>query len=235
MKIKSFGCSFIYGSDLSDCPHGVGVDHPPPSKLTWPSLLSKTWDLEYSCFAWPGIGNLRILERILHESVDPDPSFYIISWTWLDRLDYVDNHQYPWAPWAWRSILPTDDSDFAEQYFRDYHSQVKDQLNSLIYVNQAIHLLKSKSIPFVMTYLDKLLLENTYHNHPGMKNLQESVAPYLTDFNGLSFLDWSKNLKFAISDNWHPLEQAHQAAANYMQPLVTDLLTQYNTKLDNSL
>jgi hypothetical protein len=142
-------------------------------------------------------------------------------------MDYVYDHQRPWKPWAWKAIMPNDNSDFAEQYFRNYHSQIKDQLTNLIYVNQVIQLLKSKQIPFAMTYLDNLLLENTYHCHPGMANLQESIAPYLIDFDGLSFLDWSRNLGFPISDSWHPLESAHQAAAEYLAPKIKSILNDY--------
>jgi hypothetical protein len=38
----------------------------------------------------------------------------------------------------------------------------------------------------------------------------------MTQFNGMSFLDWSRANGFAESVKWHPLEDAHAAAAQYL-------------------
>jgi phospholipase/lecithinase/hemolysin len=40
----------------------------------------------------------------------------------------------------------------------------------------------------------------------------------------MNFLDWSRKHNYAISENWHPLEQAHQLAADYLLPTVNHLL-----------
>ena len=64
MMLKSFGCSFIYGSDLSD--DGKGFPLASPSKLSWPSLLAQSLNYTYECYARPGSGNLRILEKVLN-------------------------------------------------------------------------------------------------------------------------------------------------------------------------
>jgi hypothetical protein len=56
MKLKSFGCSFTYGSDLHDC----DIPQWGASRQTWPALLAKNHNLEYECHAHPGIGNLQI-------------------------------------------------------------------------------------------------------------------------------------------------------------------------------
>ena len=66
MKLKSFGCSFIYGTDLAD--DGRGFIAATPSRLTWPALLAQNLDYSYECYARPGCGNLRILEKILNQA-----------------------------------------------------------------------------------------------------------------------------------------------------------------------
>ena len=39
MDVKSFGCSFIFGSELSD--DGYGGPYATPSQLTWPAHLAR--------------------------------------------------------------------------------------------------------------------------------------------------------------------------------------------------
>ena len=62
MKLKSFGCSFIFGSELAydgrDSPYAT------PSQLTWPAHLAQHLNYNYQCYARPGAGNLQILEQI---------------------------------------------------------------------------------------------------------------------------------------------------------------------------
>lgn len=214
MKLKSFGCSFIYGSDLLDCPHGVGSAHPGPSSLSWPALLAKKKNMTYSCHAWPGIGNMRILEQITREISDTSPALFVISWTWIDRFDYVKNHEAIYKPWGWTSVMPNDTSEFGRLYYRDFHSQFKDQFCSVIYIKQAIDMLQQRNIPFVMTYQDDLILDQQ-HQHPGLMILQDEIRPYLNLFSGQTFLEWSRARGFKISESSHPLESAHQHAADY--------------------
>ena len=94
MKLKSFGCSFIFGSELAD----DGRDRPyaTPSQLTWPSHLAQHLGRDYSCYARPGAGNLQILENILNQSAVSDCNdLFVIGWTWIDRFDYYDADHNP--------------------------------------------------------------------------------------------------------------------------------------------
>ena len=50
-----------------------------------------------------------------------------------------------------------------------------------------------------------------------IKQLQDYVKPYMTVFEGKTFLDWSRSHGYPESANWHPLEQAHAAAAGVMR------------------
>jgi hypothetical protein len=203
MKLKSFGCSFIYGSDLADCKHSG-------SQSTWPALMAKHSGLEYECFARPGAGNLRILESVLTQAADPTEDLFVIGWTWIDRFDYTDLCD------SWATILPVEQTPNAEFYYRNLHSQYRDKLSSLIYIRTAIDTLNQKKIPFIMTYMDELIFEKKWHTTPAVLLLQNYIRPWMSDFAYQTFLDWSRKNMHAISDLLHPLESAHKAAADLM-------------------
>ena len=224
MILGAFGDSFLHGSELSDCPDvywpGKGM---PPSKKTWPALCAHRLNFEYECYAMPGIGNLRILQNILEAIYKhKNNCFYIINWTWIERYDYFNNHaQY--GP-EWNSILPNQKSNESSLYYKHFHSELNDKIISLGSIFQAINALKTHDCKFIMTYMDNLLLDTTFHAPDNVKFLQHQIKKYLQNFNELNFLDWSKSNAFKISDKWHPLEEAHQAAAEYWLPKVRTLL-----------
>jgi len=88
--LKSFGCSFIFGSELLDSDIDSVICT--PSQHTWPALVAKHLDFEYECYASPGSGNLQILERLLNQLPTITSSdVVIIGWTWIDRFDYCNN------------------------------------------------------------------------------------------------------------------------------------------------
>jgi hypothetical protein len=218
MKLKSFGCSFIFGTDLAD--DGRDLPIPTASNLTWPALLASKNNYNYECLARPGSGNLQIAERVLSHQLDDEPTFFIIGWTWIDRFDYrnstISNNPIA-AKWAnWRTLMPIDDGPLAKTYYQGIHSEFQDKLCSLMYIKLIIDTLTQKKIPFLMTYQDDLLFDQQWNTTEAIIDLQKYVRPYMTQFDGLNFLEWSRRHKFAVSDTWHPLEAAHSAAANYM-------------------
>lgn len=209
MQLKSFGCSFIFGNDLPD--DNNGNLYGTVSRYVWPSLVAKQLGYDYSCYAYPGIGNLRILDRLLLQiNADIQPALFVINWTWIDRFDHQD------ADLKWHTIMPVDTDQTANFYYRNLHSQYRDKLTTLMAIKLAIDTLKAKNLPFIMTYMDELIFETQWHAGPGIYDLQEYVRPYLTEFNDQTFLDWSRDNGFPISPTLHPLEQAHQEAANYI-------------------
>ena len=203
MKLKSFGCSFIYGSDLADC----NKTH---SQLTWPALIAEKISFDYECFAYPGIGNLRILESVLSQACDNTQDLFVINWTWIDRFDYTETND------VWQTILPVDQTQEADFYYRKLHSQYRDKLSTLIYIQTAIDTLKQKRIPFIMTYMDELIFETEWHTSPAVINTQNYIRPWMSNFAGKTFLDWCRSKKYPISDHLHPLEPAHASAAKLM-------------------
>jgi hypothetical protein len=216
MKLKSFGCSFIYGSDLAD--DGRGLLVATPSQLTWPALLAKNLNYTYECHARPGAGNLRTLEKVLNQSSNSESTVFVIGWTWIDRFDYTAVPTEPTVrsefigAEVWKTVMPIDTDVRAHNYYRDLHSQYRDTLTNLIYIKTAIDTLVQKNIPFIMTYMDELLFETQWQYTNAVKDLQDYIQPYMTKFEGSTFLDWSKQQGFPISETLHPLEAAHQAA-----------------------
>jgi hypothetical protein len=213
MKLKSFGCSFVYGSDLAD-----STDQH-PSQMTWPSLIAKKLGLEYECWARPGQGNFKIYCDILaHSNQD---SICLINWTWIDRMDYVDHNE------TWQTLRPADENKLQTFYYQNIHSQIVDMISNASYIALAAQHLKDQGIPYVMTYMDQLLFEKVnpdWHNPKYMESLQSRIGSVLKNFDGMSFLDWARNHSFPISPTWHPLENAHLAAADYWLPQVQSQL-----------
>jgi hypothetical protein len=216
MKLKSFGCSFIFGSDLAD--DGRNGPFATPSQLTWPAHLARHLDRDYECYARPGSGNLQILERMLNQVVaSSNTDLFVIGWTWIDRFDYYDsNHDSATKRTPWSTVMPIDETSVAKTYYKHLHSEYRDKFSCLSYIKLAIDTLDQRGIPFVMTYMDELLFDQRWHVSPSVIELQRCIKPRMTTFDGQTFLDWSRQHKFAVSDTWHPLETAHQAAADYM-------------------
>lgn len=208
MQLTSHGCSFVYGSELSS-----------PS-ISWPALLARHLGYDYVCTAVPGSGNLQIMESVLLHADNSD--LCVINWTWIDRFDFVDSRDE-----SWQTLRPILDHDHAEFYYRNLHGQYRDMLTNLVYILAAISFLQDKKIPFLMTYMDKLLYDNVHpgwHQAEAVLYLQQKVHPHLHDFEGRNFLEWSRDHRFEISKTWHPLDLAHAAAAKHMAPIIDAIL-----------
>jgi hypothetical protein len=209
MMLKSFGCSFIFGTDLPD--EGRPGMYAGPSQLTWPALIAKKTNLDYGCYACPGSGNLRILESVLsHAASGKKENLFVIGWTWIDRFDYTTTQD------EWKTILPVDETALAKTYYKDLHSQYRDKLTTLLQIRNAIDVLNQYQIPFIMTYMDDLIFESEWHATSAVIGLQEYIRPYMTTFEGNTFLDWARTKNYEISPTLHPLETAHAAAAEFM-------------------
>ena len=214
MTLKSFGCSFIFGSELAD----DGRDGPwaTASELTWPAHLARKLGHIYECHARAGSGNLQIMEQVLTQATTSnDLDLFVIGWTWIDRFDYYDaqdtQRRHPW-----HTVMPIDDDAVANTYYRHLHSEYRDKLTNLVYVKTATAELQRRNIAFVMTYMDYLLFDQTWHSNPAIVEVQAQIRPHMTLFDGQNFLDWSRANKYTVSEKWHPLEQAHESAGDYM-------------------
>jgi hypothetical protein len=217
MDIKSFGCSFIFGSELSD--DGYGTAYATPSQLTWPAHLARHLGYGYQCYARPGAGNLQIAEQVLIQAASAESALYVVGWTWIDRFDYYPVNPKTPSKSPWRTIMPIDEDAVAQTYYRDIHSEYRDKLATLMSMRLVIDALKQKGYPFIMTYMDKLAFDTQWHTTPAVLELQDYVRPHMTQFEGKSFLEWSRSKGYPETAKWHPLEQAHLAAGDYISQL----------------
>lgn len=222
MKLKSFGCSFIYGTDLSDSETSGSYSH-----MTWPALLAARFDLPYRCYAGGGHGNLSILDRLSHEIYRDPGSLFVIQWTYIDRFDYSDPNGVHFNKAIindWLTIRPASETPQSEFFFREIHSEYRDKLTNLIYMKMAIDLLRENNCKFFMTCLDKLVLCSEYHVSHCMKEWQKYLLSNMVFFEGKDFLSWSNHQRFPTGKTSHPLEEAHAAASDLMAPVIDAIL-----------
>jgi hypothetical protein len=138
-------------------------------------------------------------------------STVIVGWTWIDRFDYNDIRKKD----SWETIRPVDETAVAKTYYQELHSEYRDKLTSLMTIKLTIDTLKQNNIPFVMTYMDELLFDQQWHTSNSIEYLQNYIRPYMTTFEGQTFLDWSRD-DYPIGPGGHPVEQAHLVASDYM-------------------
>lgn len=209
--MKNFGCSFAFGSDLHDAGHFRGQH----SLYVWPSLLAQHHGMTYQCHAFPGIGNLRIAEKVLMEArQDQSPNLYVINWTFMDRFDFDREGAFSGN---WRTIRPTDTSATSDFYYKNLQSQHRDKLSNLIIMQSTLSMLMAHQHRVIMTCIDDLLFDQQYYATGAIDALQTQLRPHVTWFENQNFLAWSRQKNYEISKVWqrgggHPLEQAHQAA-----------------------
>ena len=216
MKIQSFGCSFLAGSDLESPEH------------TWPAVIARELGISHENRSHGATGNFRICNGVLRHCRSGQSSIVLINWTYIDRFDYADSES---DNLSWKCLLPSDRSCVAESYYKYLNSHFVDKWKSLSYVKLAIDHLNDNGIPFVMTYMDHLLTETQYHTNPAIESFQKQVLGSLKLFDGKNFLEWSQEKKFKISrPGNHPLEAAHAAAAEFWLSTVSDLINRINSR-----
>ena len=233
MILGAFGDSFLFGSDMPDIQDFDSANWFHPSKLTYTALLAKHLDYEYYCTALPAQGNKVIADDILRAvSYHQDRMFYIINWSWIDRFEYIGSK---WsgkrmAPTVsaecegWNSTLPGSHNENSKFYYKNFYSDLDAKLSNLMYINTALEALLDNNCKFLMTYMDHLLLDKQWHCTASIDYLQNRIQKYTTTYNGKTFLEWSRENQFPESKSWHPLELAHEEAAEYWLPKVSTLL-----------
>jgi len=219
-KIKSYGCSFVYGTDLLDCPHSTVPGSFKASNKTWPAITAQQLDLEYECYARPGVGNNYIAQQVV-SNADPD-SLNVIVWSWIDRWEFFDITLNRWT-----TVRPTgtEDHPLAEIYYKHLQSELQDKWQSLNYIYSTHEYLRRNNIPFVSHNMDELLLDQTYHAPSYITRLQDDIADAVRRFpDNQTFLEWSKKNNFPISKQLHPLEKAHSEAVKVWLPTYKRLM-----------
>ena len=218
-KIKSYGCSFVYGTDLSDTSdEHIENEH---SQHTWPALAAQQLDLGYECYAHPGVGNNYIAQQVV-ANADPD-SLNVIVWSWIDRWEFFDITDNEWV-----TLRPTgtEDHPLAETYYKHLQSELQDKWQSLNYIYSTHEYLRNNDIPFVSHVMDSLLLDQTYHAPSYITNLQDDIVDTISSFPcKQTFLEWSRSKGYPESKGWHPLKQAHLEAVKVWLPTYKSMIS----------
>ena len=223
-RVIAIGDSFTRGDELADCPPQTEIDDC-ASSFTWPALLAKSLDATYHSCSLGGAGNQWISWQVACR-IKQD-TLYIVNWSWFERFDYVDIETD-----LWTTTHPQHEDKLDHYFYRNIDSDIWNLHRNLQQMHSTISLLKQNNIDFVITCIDPHYSANFDNMRPpgstvstewnsAISNLQEQVVPYIVDFEGMSFLEWSKHKQYPIGPNGHPLEKAHIEAAKYINTVIT--------------
>ena len=233
-QIVAYGDSFTRGDELSDCFTDNSNWTLQQSKLTWPSLFAQEKQVQYNPRARGGVGNQWISWRVVAGT--KPKQLLIINWTFFERFDYVS----PQTDY-WEHTHPHEKDKINHYFYRNIDSDIWNIYRNLQIIYSTICFLKHNEINFIMTCIDPqydvpfntLRARNNWlkDNRDGTEfltwekaitKLQLEVKPYITMFDSMTFLDWSKHNNFEIGSAGHPLEKAHREAAKYINMQVTE-------------
>jgi hypothetical protein len=182
------GDSHVWGSELKDSPHG-GING--YSRNTFPALLYDN----YSCVAYPGIGNKEIAQRVInacdHNIHCNSHNIVIVCWSWPGRDNQVDSDNH---------ILKLQDYLIANQI--PYMFTCVD--NCIITENDQIDY--SKWFMFPPGKTDRFGNE-----------VDETIT-------SRGFYQWAIENKYSIGADGHPLEDAHKDAAELIKEKFNELV-----------
>lgn len=201
MKLKSFGCSFIYGDELSDSVPG-------PSLLTWPSLLAKHLGRDYECYAKNGSGNLEILDTLLSH-IKNDDTLYVINWTWPERYSYKKDS-------VWQTLQPNQNTPEATTYYKNFEDQYVDKLTLLTCIASAAQVLKDSKVQYIMTYMNDIHISPT-DSETALKPLYYSILPHITHWDNHGFNAWCEINNFEKCPGRHWAESTQIQAFEYIK------------------
>ena len=207
-RVISFGDSFTFGNDLADWRPGiVGVIRPKSSVTTWPALVANYLNIDYECYAESGSSNSTILRTVLSTKILPT-DLVIVNWTWIDRWDFYNGKE-------WSTLRPsgTEDNPMYKIYYKHFQSELWDKYETLKNIQTAFSVLDN----VISTAIDPLTVDTRWHCPPYIKKLVDTVSKKITWFDGKGFFHWAQDKNFPISDKWHPLEEAHRAAFEYIK------------------
>jgi len=229
-KIIAFGDSFTWGSDMNDTfrfeeYYKIYKYHPTCrysnsySRSTWQALLAKHLKIDYACYATEGCSNQTIVRTFFEHVHEIDSTdIVIINFTWRDRYDFLDSVTH-----KWENVRPTctkDTSKFAEMYYKHIHNSYWDNIESLKAINLLIGYMKTHNIEYIVTCIDEMIYYDDIHVTPTITAMRHAYENDITWFNDVGFHQWSKDNKYPISEMWHPLEEAHQEAFNYIKRII---------------
>ena len=228
-KLIAFGDSFTWGSDMADTMRIFEWEAMPDdwkriwenrfentySRSTWQSLLAQHSGMDYMCLAEQGCSNQSILRRFF-ENVGKIKTGDIVNvnFTWRNRYDFFNTEEQ-----KWQTVRPsgTEGEFYSDMYYKHIQGPLWDQIESLKAINLIVDYLKMNNIKHIVTCIDDSIYNDPSYSTPLTTQLQRTHADAIIWFNETGFHQWSQDNNFEISPLWHPLEQAHKAAFEYMK------------------
>ena len=232
MKIVSFGDSFIFGSELKDNPDG---------SKAWPGLVAKELGWDYETFAVPGCGNEAIAMQIYSyfENNSTQDTLAIVNWTWSQRWEFYVANGYE----TWLTIGPTcvpeklqqtlnniKDSTEIVEFGQKYaiNSLLWNKFRSLQTMYSVLQYMDSKNINAIHTYTDRHIFSTEFHAPEYITALQDRVRPYMSEWDGKTFLEWNDEQGFYKTETLHPLEETHRIACEFWKEKYREKLNAKN-------
>ena len=244
INIVSFGDSFTFGNELPD-------DNPGPSTKTWAGKLAYKFDRYYECRAEGGNSNSAIARSVIdwlaHKQED-QKCMAMIMWSFPGRYEYLFNHDKQWhnvTPWEADpdiDVLKKQYKNFNEETYKENKEKLEKIKGTPIQFHAKSHFehIDSHEYASYMSMKDILLVQNTLkaYNipymfcfaHNSIFNLEPSntLIYSLLDQNkwfqfkeNLGFMQWAEEQNYKFGST-HPLEEAHEEAANLMHDWIED-------------
>jgi hypothetical protein len=217
-KIVSFGDSFVFGSELKNNDTGC---------QSWIGQIATQLGVDYKTLAVPGCGNENISRQILtYFSTNPSNDVLaVINWTWGARWDFYVPQVETWTtlglscvPSTLAPLTGEIEATKVLEFYNKYpgHSTLWDKFRTLQTIHSSQQYLKNLGVPTIQTCMDIEMWDTTWHAPDYIRTLQDLTKGPLESFEGKTFLDWSRDKGFAVTNpGWHPLEQAHAGAADF--------------------
>jgi hypothetical protein len=216
-KIVGFGDSFVFGSELANNDLG---------DRSWIGISARRLQVAYETLAVPGCGNENIARQIFtYFSNHPaDNVLAVINWTWGSRWDFYVPGMEQWTtlgltcvPDKLAPMVGSHEAAKILEFYNRYpgNSTLWDKWRTLQCIYGVQQFLQSIKVSSIQTYMDYEIWDQRWHAPAYIKTLQTLTEKDMESFQGQNFLDWSRAKGFAVTEpGLHPLEQAHEAAAD---------------------
>mgnify|MGYP000394288430 CR=1 FL=1 len=251
-KIVSFGDSFIFGYEISDnydgskgwpgvaakklnidfeCKASPGSSNSSICRriLDYYSDKNNLNDLAVINWSWAHRWSYFVNQHNCNTWINFGPT--ISDWPFMknQEIDNVDlKNQRIYTNIAKKiKKCDIDHQKKLQEAYIEYISdnELMNKFNSLQSIYCSTSFLLHKNIKFIQTNMDSELFETRWFCDGYIQELQKFIFPQMESFNNLNFLDWSRKNNFEITKKgWHPLEDAHNAAADFWLPMYKKIL-----------
>ena len=233
-KIIGAGCSLIEGAELNSY------------KQTWPYKIAERNGCEYYNEGHIGVGNRYIAKKVIDRVAKTDGDmFVIIQWTYCSRYDYIFSHDTKERNSPWYTLTPahlnladkTVRDCFGKEYIErikefgtdkwaEYHykhlgddNELDNTLSSMLLVQEY---LRNRNIPYLFTTAENWHDYNAFNDNKYSTTYFDSIdwnkfKWFPHDLGPTGFIYWANANNFEKAPLGHPLEPAHEAAADIME------------------